>query len=57
VLSQLGARLAIRTNAALSSSELERFAQPGPELALMRRVRAQLDPEGRFAAGRFHGGL
>jgi glycolate dehydrogenase FAD-binding subunit len=30
---------------------------PVPGLALMRRVKAQFDPRGRFAAGRFVGGL
>jgi len=30
---------------------------PVPGLAVMRRVKAQFDPAGRFATGRFAGGI
>jgi glycolate oxidase FAD binding subunit len=38
-------------------SDVEPFDSAGPELALMRRLKDRLDPEGVFARGRFVGGL
>ncbi|MCK6446523.1 MAG: FAD-binding oxidoreductase [Planctomycetes bacterium] len=39
------------------SSSVARADAPSAELALMRRLKAQLDPHGVFACGRFVGGL
>ncbi|MCE9595401.1 MAG: FAD-binding oxidoreductase [Planctomycetes bacterium] len=38
-------------------SDVEPFDAVGPELALMRRLKDKLDPDGTFARGRFVGGL
>jgi hypothetical protein len=36
---------------------MDRFGEPGAELALASRLRAELDPAGVLARGRTHGGL
>jgi glycolate oxidase FAD binding subunit len=51
------ARLDASLHVVAPASEVEPFDAPGPELALMRRLKDQLDPRGVFARGRFVGGL
>lgn len=53
----LAARVELRHADWNAAGELDPFGEPGPGLALMHRLRRRLDPEGRFASGRFHGGL
>ena len=51
------ARLSVRGAGVELPDDLDPFGEPGPGFELMQRLRARLDPRGRFAAGRFHGGL
>jgi hypothetical protein len=56
-LAGLPARAAWRSLPEGAPAALDAFGAPSPALGLMRALRTALDPEGRFAAGRFHGGL
>jgi glycolate oxidase FAD binding subunit len=56
-LRALGATVALRHAPREALVGLDPFGEPGPGLELMRRLQRKLDPDGVFAAGRFHGGL
>jgi glycolate oxidase FAD binding subunit len=56
-LAPLSARLAARGLDWSRVGELDPFGEPSAGLYLMHRLKQRLDADGRFASGRFHGGL
>jgi glycolate oxidase FAD binding subunit len=56
-LARLGGALVLCAAPAEVREVVDPWGPPPPALALMRRVKARLDPEGRLAPGRFVGGI
>jgi glycolate oxidase FAD binding subunit len=56
-LAALGGTLVVNDAPPEVRARLDAWGPPPAALALMRRLKAQLDPEGRLAPGRFTGGI
>jgi glycolate oxidase FAD binding subunit len=56
-LARLGGALVLCAAPAEVREVVDPWGPPPPAVALMRRVKARLDPEGRLAPGRFVGGI
>jgi glycolate oxidase FAD binding subunit len=56
-LAKHSATVALRNAPRTALVELDPFGERAPGLELMRAIQRNLDPDGVFATGRFHGGL